>query len=74
MAQTSPTNAEQASGMEELEDEDKMIADGWMKFRDGRWGKILDVLTYHGKVDLEGSVGMGDELAAAIDRNYGDLR
>lgn len=45
-----------------------------MKFRNGCWGKILDVFTSHPKVDLQGSVGMGDELAAAIARNYGDLR
>ncbi len=69
MPQTSPKTAEQASGMEEPEDEDKLIAEGWMKWRDGRWGKIIDVLTSHRKVDLQGSVGMGTELAAAIDRN-----
>lgn len=74
MSQTSPTTAQQASATEEPEDEDKLIADGWMKFTNGRWGKIIDVLISHRKVDLQGSVGIGDELAAAIDRNYGDLR
>ena len=74
MPQISPTTAQQASVTEEPEDEDKLIADGWMKFTNGRWGKIIDVLISHRKVNLQDSVGTGDELAAAIDRNYGDLR
>lgn len=74
MASTSPTIAQEPSGTEEPEDEDKLIAEGWMKFSNGRWGRIIDVLISQRKVDLQGSVGMGVELAAAIDRNYGDLR
>ncbi len=74
MPQNQPTTAQQASGMEAPEDEDKLVADGWMKFKNGRWGKIIDVLVSHRKVDLRGSVGMGEDLAAAIDRYYGDLR
>lgn len=74
MDQNNPTIAQQACGMEEPEDEDKMRADGWFQTRDGRWGRIVDVLIEHRKVNLQGSVGMGGELAAAIDKNYGDLR
>lgn len=74
MASTSPTIAQEPSGTEEPEDEDKLIAEGWMKFSNGRWRRIIDVLISQRKVDLQGSVGMGDELAAAFDRNYGDLR
>ena len=66
-----PTTEQQSSVTEEPEDEDKVMADGWMKFTDGRWGKIIDVLISHRKVNLQGSVGIGDELAAAMDRKYG---
>ena len=74
MRQTRKTTAQQASVTEEPEDEDKLIADVWMKFTNGRWGKITDVLTSHRKDNLQVFVGTGDELAAAIHRNYGDLR
>ena len=71
MVQSRSTIAQQTCGIEEPEYEDKLITDGWMKFRNVRWGMITDVLISHRKVDLEDSVGLGDELIAAIDRYFG---
>lgn len=71
MVQIRSAIAQRTCGMEVPEDEDKLIAEAWVKFRNGRWGKIMDVLICHRKVDLQDSTGFGDELAAAIDRNYG---
>lgn len=73
MVQIRSTIAQQTCDMEVPEDEIILIAEGWMKFRNGHWGKIMDVLICHRKFDLQDSVGLGDELAAAIDRKYGDL-
>ena len=76
MPQTRARAARQARGAEEPEDEEKRIADGWN--RGGRtnstWFKIMDIIPYHRKVNLGECMGGDPESAAAVDRNYGNLR
>ena len=74
MPQTRATTARQACGVQEPLDDENWIADGWMQAKDGRRGKIIDVIIHHRKVKLEGRTGLGDESAADTDLNYADLR
>lgn len=69
MPRTRATTAREAGGVEELEEDS-----GWEMERNGNLGRIVDVVTSHRKVKLDGRTGLGPETAANIDLNYANLR
>ena len=69
MPQNRADEARQAGGEDQPEDEEKLLADGWIPARGKRkgWFKIMDVLPNYRRVDLNNCMGGCPESAAAID-------
>ena len=76
MPQTRAETSRQARGVGEPRNEEKLLADGWMRARGKKrtWFKIKNVLFYCRKPAVEDYLGADPEAEAAVDWNYGNLR